>query len=165
MRDKGAEEIYWQDYTALPTWRQPTFDKSPAGYDLTLISYKQIEHKQGRTSFMPLLAELAPGSRVDMNPSTAAARGIKHGDPVWIESQNAITGETRRVKSTAAITSSIRPDTVGIPHHFGLWTNPVNEGQGPSANEIFYTGEGYMVQTADQSFHVKVRVYPAAGEG
>jgi anaerobic selenocysteine-containing dehydrogenase len=165
MRDKGAEEIYWQDYTALPTWRQPTFDKSPAGYDLTLISYKQIEHKQGRTSFMPLLAELAPGSRVDMNPSTAAARGIEHGDPVWIESQNAITGETRRVKSTAAITSSIRPDTVGIPHHFGLWTNPVNEGQGPSANEIFYTGEGYMVQTADQSFHVKVRVYPAAGEG
>jgi anaerobic selenocysteine-containing dehydrogenase len=165
MRDKGAEEIYWQDYTALPTWRQLTFDKSPPEYDLTLISYHQIEHKQTRTSFMPLLAELSPGSRVDMNPSAATARGIEHGDPVWIESQNAITGETRRVKSIAAITSSIRPDTVGMPHHFGLWAHPVNAGQGSSPNEIFYTGEGYMVQTADQAFHVKVRVYPAGEEG
>ncbi len=51
-----------------------------------------------------------------------------------------------------------------MPHHFGMWTHPRNEGQGPSANEIYYTGEGYMVQTADQTFHVKVRVYPAGEE-
>ncbi len=113
---------------------------------------------------MPLLAELAPRSRLDLNPATAAARGIEEGDEVWIESQNAITGETRRVKTWAAITSSIRPDTVGMPHHFGLWTHPVNEGQGPSPNEITYTGEGYVIQTADQAFHVKVRVYPAGKE-
>jgi len=47
-----------------------------------------------------------------------------------------------------------------MPHHFGMWAHPVNEGQGPSPNEIAYTGEGYLCQTADQSFHVKVRVYP-----
>ncbi|MEE8498464.1 MAG: molybdopterin-dependent oxidoreductase [Acidimicrobiia bacterium] len=167
MRDKGAEEVYWQDYTALPTWRQLTFDKSPAEYDLTLISYHQIEHKQARTSFMPLLAELSPRSRVDINPTTAEARGIEEGDEVWVESQNAITGESRRIKSWAALTSSIRPDVVGMPHHFGMWTHPVNQangGQGPSPNEIFYTGEGYTVQTADQTFHVKVRVYPAGEE-
>jgi anaerobic selenocysteine-containing dehydrogenase len=164
MRDKGADEIYWQDYTALPTWRDLTFEKSPAEYDLTLISYHQIEHKQARTSFMPLLAELSPRSRVDLNPVTADERGIEEGDEVWVESQNAITGETRRIKTWAAITASIRPDTVGMPHHFGMWTHPVNEGQGPSPNEIFYTGEGYMVQTADQTFHVKVRVYKAGEE-
>ncbi len=164
MRDKGADEVYWQDYTALPTWRDLMFDASPSEYDLTLISYKVIEHKQARTSFMPLLAELSPRSRVDLNPSTAEARGIEEGDEVWVESHNALTGETRRIKSWAAITSSIRPDVVGIPHHFGMWTHPVNEGQGPSPNEIYYTGEGYTVQTADQTFHVKVRVYPAGEE-
>jgi len=164
MQDKGAEEIYWQDYTAFPTWRQLTFEKSPPEYDLTLISYHQIEHKQTRTAFMPLLAELSPGSRVDLNPSTAKARAIEHGDEVWVESQNAITGETRRIRTQAAITSSIRPDTVGMPHHFGGWTHPGNEGQGSSPNEIFYTGEGYMCQTADQTFHVKVRVYSAGEE-
>ncbi len=164
MQDKGADEIYWRDYTALPTWRDLTFDQSPPEYDLTLISYHQIEHKQARTSFIPLLAELSPRSRVDINPATAEVRGIEQGGEVWVESQNAITGETRRIKSWAAITSSIRPDTVGMPHHFGMWTHPVNEGQGPSPNEIFYTGEGYMCQTADQTFHVKVRVYPAGEE-
>ncbi|MEE9298928.1 MAG: molybdopterin-dependent oxidoreductase [Acidimicrobiia bacterium] len=164
MRGKGADEIYWQDYTPFPTWRDLTFEQSPSEYDLTLISYKQVEHKQSRTSFFPLLAELSPGSRVDMNPATAAARSIEHGDEVWVESHNAVTGETRKIKSRAAITSAIRPDTVGMPHHFGMWTHPVNEGQGSSPNEIFYTGEGYSAQTADQSFHVKVRVYPF-GEG
>jgi len=164
MKEKGAEEIYWQDYTALPTWRQLTFDKSPAEYDLTMISFHQIEHKQSRSSFMPLLAELAPRSRVDINPVTADARGIDEGDEVWVESQHALTGETRRIKSWAALTSSIRPDVIGMPHHFGQWTNPDAESQGPSPNEIFYTGEGYSVQTADQTFHVKVRVYPAGEE-
>jgi len=164
MKEKGAEEIYWQDYTALPTWRQLTFDKSPAEYDLTMISFHQIEHKQSRSSFMPLLAELAPRSRVDIHPGTAEDRGIEEGDEVWVESQNAITGESRRIKSWAALTSSIRPDVIGMPHHFGQWTNPDAESQGPSPNEIYYTGEGYSVQTADQTFHVKVRVYPAGEE-
>jgi len=101
---------------------------------------------------------------VDINPSSAEARGIEHGDEVWVESQNAITGESRRIKTWAALTASIRPDTVGMPHHFGMWKNPNAEEQGPSPNEIVYTGEGYTVQTADQTFHVKVRVYPAGEE-
>ena len=100
-----------------------------------------------------------------MNPSTAEARGIGQGDEVWVESQNAITGETRRIKSWAAITSSIRPDTVGDAASLRtVDQSAVNEGQGASPNEIFYTGEGYQVQTADQTFHVKVRVYPAGEE-
>ena len=40
----------------------------------------------------------------------------------------------------------------------GQGTHPQNKGQGPSANEIYFTGEGYMTNTADQSFHVKVKV-------
>jgi hypothetical protein len=45
-----------------------------------------------------------------------------------------------------------------MPHHFGGWSPKTAKGLGPSPNEIFYTGEGYMGCTADQSFHVKVRV-------
>ncbi len=158
MRDKGADEIYWRDYTPLPEWRAPTFTASPPEYDLTLISYHQIEHKQSRTSFVPLLAELAPGSRVDLNPDTAQRLGIEDGDAVVVKSHNALTGETREVSSVAAVTAGIRPDTAGMPHHFGMWTHPQNEGQGPSPNQIYYTGEGYMTNTADQSFHVRVQV-------
>jgi len=158
MKEKGAEEIYWQDYVPLPKWRPPTMDSSPAEYEFYLISYKQIEHKQARTSFVPLLAELAPGTRLDINPESAKRLGIDDGDTVTVESQNAITGETRSLVTEAFYCEAIRPDTVGMPHHFGMWTHPQNKGQGASANEIYFTGEGYMTNTADQSFHVKVKV-------
>jgi anaerobic selenocysteine-containing dehydrogenase len=158
MKDKGAEEIYWQDYTAFPTWRGLTMDDSPADYEFTLISYHQIEHKQSRTSFIPLLAELAPGARLDISPQAAERLGIDDGDTVTVESHNAITGQTRSLTTVAAYCDGLRPDTVAMPHHFGMWTHPQNKGQGASANEIMFTGEGYMTNTADQSFHVKVRV-------
>ncbi|MFQ5914831.1 MAG: molybdopterin-dependent oxidoreductase [Nitrospinota bacterium] len=161
MKAKGAEKIYWQDYTPLPTWRALTMDGSPSSYDLYLISYKMIEFKQSRSSFIPLLAELAPEQRLDINPKTAKARRIRDGDRVWVESQNAVTAETRRVQVRARYTEGIRPDTVGMPHHYGMWTHPWAKGQGPSANEIFFTGEGYVSNSADQSFHVKVQVTKA----
>ncbi len=163
MQTLGAEKTWWQDYTALPTWRAPTMDSSPSEYDLTLISYKLISQKQSRTSFIPLLGELAPEQRLDINPKTAEERGIKQGDSVVVESQNAVTGETRRVTTEAAFTEGMRPDTVGMPHHYGLWTMPWTKGQGPTPNTIFYTGKGYVTNTADQSFQVRVRVFRDGG--
>jgi len=159
MEAMGAEEAFWQDYTALPTWRQPTKDMSPAVYDLDLISYKLVENKQSRSSFMPLLAELAPTQRLDINPLTAAPRGIGDGDEVVVESHNAVTGERRSLTVHANFTELIRPDVVGMPHHFGLWAHPSARGQGPTPNAIIPTGRGYVANTGDQSFHVKVRVY------
>ncbi|HLC42624.1 MAG TPA: molybdopterin-dependent oxidoreductase [Methylomirabilota bacterium] len=161
MKAKGAEKIYWQDYTPFPTWRTPTKDGSPPQYDLTLISYKLVEFKQSRSSFIPLLAELAPEQRLEINPKTAKAKGIKDGNMVWVESHNALTGETRKVQVRAALSEGIRPDTVGMPHHYGLWTHPAAKGQGPTPNVLFFTGEGYVTNTADQSFQVKVRVSKA----
>ncbi|MDK1039141.1 MAG: molybdopterin-dependent oxidoreductase [Actinomycetota bacterium] len=158
QRELGADKIYWQDYTALPTWRTPTMESSPPEYDLTLISYKLIEQKQSRTSMIPLLTELSGIQRLDMNPETASKLGIEEGDDVIVESHNAVTGETRQLRTVVALTSGFRPDVVGMPHHFGGWSPDRNKGLGPSPNEIYYTGEGYMVCTADQSFHVKVRV-------
>lgn len=154
----GADKVYWQDYTAFPTWRQPTFEQSPPEYDLTLISYHLVVHKQTRTSMIPLLTELSGKQRLDMNPKTAERLDIKEGDEVIVESQNALTGETRQLKTVVAFSAGFRPDVVGMPHHFGGWSPKNNKGLGPSPNEIFYTGEGYMACTADQSYHVKVRV-------
>jgi len=162
QQSKGAEKTYWQDYTALPTWRPPTMWSSPPQYDLTLISYKKIEFKQGRGSQFPLLAELAPQQRMAINPAAARARGLKNGDEVWVESHNAVTGETRRIQTKVECTEAIRPDTVGLPHHYGeVARSPSTKGQGPTPNTLFFTGEGYVQCTADNSFHVRVRVYKA----
>ncbi|MEE8471483.1 MAG: molybdopterin dinucleotide binding domain-containing protein, partial [Dehalococcoidia bacterium] len=159
MKAKGAGEIYYQDYTALPTWRTPTMEGSPSTYDLYLISYKKIEFKQSRSTFVPLLAEMAPEQSLDINTSAAQARGISDGEEVWIESHNAVTGETRKVKARARYIEGLRPDTVAMSHHYGMWVHPWADGHGPTPNELFFTGEGYVTNTNDQSFHVKVRVY------
>jgi anaerobic selenocysteine-containing dehydrogenase len=159
MQAKGADKIYHQDYTPFPTWRTPTMEGSPSNYDLYLISYKKVEFKQSRATFVPLLAEMAPQQRLDINPQSARARGIDDGDEVWIESHNAVTGETRKVKARARYIEGLRPDTVGMAHHYGMWVHPWSNGHGPTPNELFFTGEGYVTNTNDQSYHVKVRVY------
>jgi anaerobic selenocysteine-containing dehydrogenase len=162
MRAKGAEEVYWRDYTPLPTWRRPTLEGSPPEYDLYLISYKLIEHKQSRSGQLPLLSELARRAWLEINPATARAKGIRDGDEVWVESHNARTGETRRVRAVARTREGIRPDTVALPHHFGeAARHPWAADNGAAGAELYFTGEGYVVNTADQSFHVKVRVYKA----
>ena len=164
MKAKGVDEIYWQDYTPLPTWRPLTADGSPADYDLYLISFKKIEFKQARTP-IPLLVELAPTQEMEINTKTAEAKGITDGDECWVESQNAVTGETRKVKVTARHRESIRPDTVAMPHHYGEYANhPWLKGQGPTPNDLFFTGEGYVSNTADQTYLVKVKVSKANGE-
>jgi len=162
MRAKGADEVFWRDYTPLPEWRPPTMERSPAQYDLYLVTFKLIEFKQGRGTQLPLVAELAPRQRLWMNPATAQARGIREGDEVWVESHNAVTGETKRIKVRVTLTQAIRPDTVGLPHHYGETArHPWTKAQGPAAAELLFTGPGYVANTADQSFHTKVRVFKA----
>jgi anaerobic selenocysteine-containing dehydrogenase len=158
MKEKGADEIYYRDYTAFPTWRPLTINKSPPEYDLTLISFKHIEYKQSRSSFNPLLHELEPIQSVRINADTAASKGLKDGDEVTVESQNAVTGETKTVKTKVMTTELIRPDTVAMAHHFGMWVHPVMKEAGPTPNSLFFTGEGYVTNTADQTFHVNVKV-------
>ena len=162
MKAAGAEEWAWRDYTPFPTWRPPTMESSPREYDLYLISYKLIEFKQSRGHQLPLVAELAPKQHLWMNPRAAKERGLRAGDEVWVESHNAVTGETKRVRARVALTEGIRPDTVGLPHHFGGEArHPWAADDGPGAASLYYTGPGYIQMTADQSFHVKVRVYRA----
>ena len=161
MKGMGVDKIYWQDYTALPTWRKPTMESSPREYDLYLISHKKVEYKQSRTTHNALLNELQPEQRVEMNPVTAHSKGIADGDWVWVESQNAVTAETRRVKAKAQLFESIRPDTISMSHHYGFWVHPVAKGKGPTPNSLYFTGVGYVTNTADQSYQVKVKVTKA----
>ena len=161
MKKLGAGKVYWQDYTALPTWRDQTVDKSPGQYDLYLTSFHKIEFKQSRTP-IPMMTELAPFAVLEINPKTAKERNIADGDKVSVESHNAVTGETRLIEVLVSFREGIRPDTVAMPHHYGEHTNhPSLKGQGPSPNELFFTGEGYVSNTADQTYLVKVRVFKA----
>jgi anaerobic selenocysteine-containing dehydrogenase len=158
MQALGADEIYWRDYTALPTWRDLTVESSPPEYDFLLMSTHLIEFKQSRTP-IPMMVEMVPNQVVEINTSDAKAKGIADGDEVMVESIHALTGETRALKTIARCLENIRPGVVCMPHHFGEYVkHPWIKGTGPSPNSLFFTGEGYVANTADQTFLVKVKV-------
>ncbi len=159
---------YVQDIHGYVEWREPTMWNSPEEYDLTLFDYKQIEHKQSRTAQNPLLNEIAPNNYVRMNPRDAADHGVSDGDRVVVESHNAVTGDTYRLEGDLMTLEGIKPGTVAIPYGNDTHTqhetvNALDEGANP--NDLFDSTEGYCSWAADTSFHIRVTVEPAGGEG
>ena len=167
VRERGmAEEAYpfVDDYNGYPTWRKPTMFSSPPEYDLTLITYKQIEHMHSRTANNRMLNELAPRAPVKLNPLTARERGISDGDHVELETHNAVTGETYTVEGVASIVRGIRPGVVAVAHHHGNWNEVADVlDEGPNVNAVIPSGPGYMGIDGSQSFQVRAMVSPTGG--
>jgi formate dehydrogenase major subunit len=87
-------------------------------YPLILTSGRLVEYEGGgeETRSNPWLAELMQDNFVEINPKTAADRGIRGGEYVWVSTPS---GAKIRVK--AKVTEGIGPDTCFIPFHFSGW--------------------------------------------
>ena len=164
--DPEDEFPYLQDYTAFPTWRQPTMFESPDEYDLTLFSWHQIEHKQSRTSTNKLLNEIAPRSSVRLNPEDAERIGVETGDEVVIETHNAQTDETYEAEGVVMVQDGIKQGSLGLPAHHGTWKDSVTEAldEGPHCNTILPSGPGYLGLDNGQAFQVRAKVEPKGGD-
>jgi formate dehydrogenase major subunit len=109
-------------------WRLPTLFKSVQDkavkdemykkYPLILTSGRIVEYEGGgeETRSNPWLAELQQDNYAEINPKTAADRGIRNGEYVWLSTP---TGAKLKVK--AKVTEGIGPDTVFVPFHFSGW--------------------------------------------
>jgi formate dehydrogenase major subunit len=109
-------------------WRLPTLFKSVQQkavkeemhkkYPLVLTSGRLVEFEGGgeETRSNPWLAELMQDNFVEINPKTAADRGIRTGEYVWVA-----TPSGARIKVKAKITEGVGADTVFIPFHFSGW--------------------------------------------
>ncbi len=98
-------------------------------YPLVLTTGRVVYHylSGNQTRRVPFLREQAPIPWVEMHPQTAAKLGISEGD--WVE----VTTRRGTMTVPALLVSSIRPDTIFIPYHYGhneaanILTNPVLE--------------------------------------
>ncbi|WP_439517668.1 formate dehydrogenase subunit alpha [Hydrogenophaga sp.] len=94
-------------------------DKMHEKYPLIMTSGRLVEYEGGgeETRSNPWLAELQQEMFVEINPQTAAARGVRNGERVWV---NTPTGA--RLNVQALVTERVGPDTVWLPFHFsGRW--------------------------------------------
>lgn len=160
VKKRGVNAPYVADYNSFPAWRTPTMASSPAAYDLTLISFKKMEHKQSRTANNILLNMLDPESPAIISTQTAQSKGISDGDSIEVESHNALTGETKKLIARAQVIDGIMPGVIGIAHHHGQFSHPIAKERdlGVTSNKLFPVGEGYVDLTGNQSFLVKVKV-------
>ncbi|PZO13668.1 MAG: formate dehydrogenase [Burkholderiales bacterium] len=110
-------------------WRLPVLYKSLQAknvenklhekFPLIMTSGRLVEYEGGgeETRSNPWLAELQQEMFVELNPETAASRGIRNGERVWVSSP---TGA--RINVQALVTPRVGPDTVFLPFHFsGRW--------------------------------------------
>ncbi len=107
-------------------WRLPTLYKSVQQknrdigkqFPLIMTSGRLVEYEGGgeETRSNPWLAELQQDMFIEINPTAANDRGIRHGEMVWVKTP---TGARLNVK--ALVTERVAPDTVFLPFHFSGW--------------------------------------------
>ncbi len=160
--DKLAGEVDFSHYTAVPTYKPAHIHEPSDKYDMYAVNGKSVLFTFGRSAFNPWLMEVAgmlPNPLpVGINEATAAKKGIRDGQRIWVES------EAGRVQGTAKCTLGVHPECVSIAGTLGHWCDhPVAKGKGTHFNSLLSVGLKYMdpVFTTYQGVACRVRVYPA----
>lgn len=98
------------------------------GYDLRMITYREIVQTKSRTSSNYWLLSVLPENFVLMNASDAAERGFKDGDRVRIISPSNPdgvwdlgNGDTKPIEGKVKTTQGMRPGVIGFSLGFGHW--------------------------------------------
>jgi thiosulfate reductase/polysulfide reductase chain A len=128
----ASETLRNAGFAPIPTWEQPL---EPAESEFYLLTGKVGQHTQFATQNNAYLHEVAPRNRLWMNPTSAAARGIKTGDTVRV------TSPAGEVTIEVWLTEGIRPDCVYMTPGFGHESRGLRKayGQGASDSELHVT--------------------------
>jgi thiosulfate reductase/polysulfide reductase chain A len=116
----GYFEIYSElmeeaGFKPLPSY-YPIEEHLKMGSDeLILMTYKVNVQSHSRTQNCKWLTELYHDNPAWINPETAAARGIAHGDLIRVKS------EVGEITTKARVTPAIAPGVIGISNHCGHW--------------------------------------------
>ena len=108
-----SEELQKLGFDPLPVY-EPVND--PPKGSFRLVYGRMPVHTQGKTESNPWLNTIIPEPYLWFNETIARSMGLKNGDEVIVENQDGI--RTDKIKLMA--TPGIRPDTVFLPHGFGL---------------------------------------------
>ncbi len=117
-----------REYVALPTHMASVLDRMPPEYDLFVTTCRLPQYVNACNVDCALENEVmqqVPGQRdILMNSKTAASKGIKEGDEIWVESP------VGKVKGVVTLGEGIRPDTILMAGQFGQITTPVAKDTG-----------------------------------
>ena len=121
--------------SAVPTYIEPymgfdgnVIDDAQDGYDLKLITHKDVTQTKSRTSGNYWLKALLPENFVLMNSIDAKERGLKDGDEIRISSASNPAGEwdfgnghKRAIAGKLKVVEGMRPGVISFALGFGHW--------------------------------------------
>ena len=153
IEEKFRIKVNLDQYKGIPYWNPSPIHEDDPEFDLFLIAYKSYLTTYADMAVNPIIMDVAEHDpyhlHIMMNKSTAAQRGFRDEDPVWLESRLA------KVEARIRLTEGIHPDTVAISQGFGRMTrHPVAATQGVQYNphlpiELSYSGMlGGSMETA-----------------
>lgn len=135
------------NFPAVPVWQEPP---APPADQFYLLTGKVAQHTQFSTQNNRLLHELYPENPLWIHPTAAAARGIRNGETVIVEST------AGKVTTKALVTEGIRPDCVYMTPGFGHLSkgSRTSFGTGVSDSDLHvtYTDPASGGQALSQTF-------------
>lgn len=147
----AASALAKANFSTVPSWQAPP---APPADQFYLLTGKVAQHTQFSTQNNRLLHELFPRNSVWIHTKAAAARGIRNGDWVYVESA------AGKIKIEAQVTEAIRPDCVYTTPGFGHLSKgnhtSYHEGASDSVIHLTYTDPVSGGQALSQTF---VKVY------
>lgn len=109
-------------------------DDTKDGYDLKLITYKDVRQTKSRTQGNYWLKAALPENFLVMNSEDAQQRGLSDGDKVHITSASNPDGEwdfgaigKRRIEGKISVVEGMRPGVVAFALGFGHWANGAHD--------------------------------------
>jgi len=161
-----SEEKIRFHYQPLPSWTATPTYPGPAGFDLYGVVWKTAPFlfDISNTNSNPYLQEVCSNDpyfgKLLINPETAARKGLKDGDMVWVESQ--FGGKIGPVP--VKLTELIHPEVAGVASGLARQApgmNPIT-GNGIPYNRLQSTRADTLdVVTAAIELSPRLRVYKA----
>jgi molybdopterin-containing oxidoreductase family molybdopterin binding subunit len=160
----GAKDFLdWSRFKALADWYPcPSHKGNNPECDMYVFYWRAVMHCNSLTQQNPWLDELSQEDpyvyAIQMHKRTAAEKGIKEGDKVWLENP-----EGHRVRGWVALTDGIEPHHLAIAAVSGHWTNyqPVAKGKGAFFNDLVEMDKDHTDPlTLNQDICCRVKIYP-----
>jgi len=157
-------DLDWSVFKPLPDWYPcPTHTQENPEYDMHAFYWRAVMHCNSMTQQIPWLDEISQEDpyvyAVQMNAATAAKKGIKDGDKVWLENP-----EGKRVKGWVALTEGIEPRHLAIAAICGHWGEymPIAKGKGSFFNDLVMMDKAHTDPlTLNQDICCSVKIYKA----
>lgn len=155
------QEEALKEYLAVPKWFDNHLTNKSDEFDMIVANWKISPRilGLGGADDNVWLREIVEsweydGLNIQINPATAAAKGLKTGDKVVIESQHG-----GKVEGILQITNLIHPEVLGFPAQGGRvsqFMNPISR-KGSNYNRLLSYKEGYIL-SENGSVSVSARV-------